>query len=179
MSNIWVTSDTHFGHKSILKFCPETRPFDNVSDMDEELINSWNECVKPNDTIYHLGDFSFHNESNTEHILRKLNGNIILILGNHDKIMNRSSLKKYFELQTDYYTLKINKKKICMFHYPIFEWDGMHRGAFHIHGHLHSSRILGHSMDIGVDSRVSMQPYNIDEIIEILSKNETLNNGYH
>ena len=79
----YVTSDTHFGHASIIKYCH--RPFPNVERMDKVLINNWNKTVNKNDIVYHLGDFALGSKSYKQKILAELNGNIILIRGNHDK----------------------------------------------------------------------------------------------
>jgi len=76
----FFTSDTHFGHKNIVKYCE--RPFKNVEDMNQQLIERWNVVVKKEDTVFHLGDFVFRGR--TKDFKDKLNGNIILIKGNHD-----------------------------------------------------------------------------------------------
>jgi len=78
--NIFFTSDTHFGHKNILKYC--NRPFVNVEEMDEVMIERWNGRIGKNDSVYHLGDFSF--SSNPKTYFERLNGKKILIIGNHD-----------------------------------------------------------------------------------------------
>ncbi len=79
MTNIWFTADTHFHHYNIIKY--SDRPYDTVEEMNEELIKNWNNKIKKNDTVFHLGDFSF---KNTKLIKQQLNGNIIHIKGNHD-----------------------------------------------------------------------------------------------
>lgn len=76
----WLTSDTHFGHNNIIKHC--NRPFKDVNEMDNVLINNWNGIVKPNDTVLFLGDFAWSKE---KYYKSRLNGNIIHISGNHDK----------------------------------------------------------------------------------------------
>lgn len=88
----WVISDTHFGHDKIITY--DKRPFKTGKEMDEAMIKNWNSVVKPNDTIYHLGDFAFHTEDAVCNILERLNGNKILILGNHDKVMRTDCIRK-------------------------------------------------------------------------------------
>jgi len=94
MSNLFLTSDTHFGHANIIKYC--NRPFKNLDHMDKELIKRWNERVKPSDVVLHLGDFSFKNtpggkqgegssENRSWDYLKQLNGNIVILKGNHDR----------------------------------------------------------------------------------------------
>lgn len=79
----WVTSDTHFGHKAIIKYC--NRPFKDAKTMDRTMIKRWNRVVQPKDTVYHLGDFGLTSKKRKIKIFNKLNGKKILILGNHDK----------------------------------------------------------------------------------------------
>ena len=79
----WVIADTHFGHKNIIKY--SNRPFANVDEMREEIISRWNGVVKADDIVYHLGDFSMtHNKDDISNLVHRLNGRIVLIMGNHD-----------------------------------------------------------------------------------------------
>jgi calcineurin-like phosphoesterase family protein len=82
MSQIFLTSDSHFGHFNVIKYC--NRPFTTVEEMNEALIANWNAVVGQEDIVFHLGDFSFH-ERYVEEFLSRLNGYKFLILGNHDK----------------------------------------------------------------------------------------------
>jgi len=92
----YLTSDTHFGHYNIIKYC--NRPFKSVEEMNEKLIHNWNEIVKPEDLVHFLGDFCFRNSPGGnqgepfkyEYYASKLNGNITFYLGNHD---SNSALK--------------------------------------------------------------------------------------
>ena len=81
-SNTFFTSDTHFYHINILKYC--NRPFSSVEEMNEKLIENWNNVVGKNDIVWHLGDFCFGKKENISEILPKLNGKINLVMGNHD-----------------------------------------------------------------------------------------------
>ena len=78
---IWFTSDTHFNHSKILDFCK--RPFADIAEHDAALIKNWNDLVKPEDTVFHLGDFCWGGTSKWREILSQLNGHIYLIRGNH------------------------------------------------------------------------------------------------
>lgn len=84
---IWITSDTHFDHAKIIEYC--NRPFKDVNEMNETMIRNWNRVVRQEDTVYHLGDFALTSANRYEYFLNRLNGNIVLILGNHDKSVNR------------------------------------------------------------------------------------------
>lgn len=137
----YVTSDLHFGHKNILKFCPQTRPYDNVDKMDEDMIQSWNRIVSPEDEVYILGDLSYREPSRTIYILNRLNGTKILVRGNHDeKLLKDKKVRECFSEIHYYLEINFNKTKVVMFHYPIAEWNGMHRGSVHLHGHLHGGK---------------------------------------
>jgi calcineurin-like phosphoesterase family protein len=92
---IYFTSDTHFGHKNIIKYCD--RPYDNIENMNDDIITKYNSIVKPDDTVYHLGDFAFHTHpTNVGNILTKLNGSKHLIFGNHDRDFKGNYLKMGF-----------------------------------------------------------------------------------
>ena len=80
--DVWFTSDTHFYHENILRYC--NRPFRGIAEMNETLVRNWNEVVPPDGVVFHLGDFAFGSPSQWNDILSRLNGQIYLILGNHD-----------------------------------------------------------------------------------------------
>lgn len=154
----WITSDLHFGHTNIMKFCPKTRGhFRNVDEMNSKMIANWNKCVETNDTVYILGDVSFLNVENTVAILNSLAGQKILIEGNHDaKLLKDKRFTECFTEIHKYLRLVYNKQYLLiMFHYPIYEWDQMHRGSIHFHGHLHGNdngMPGSRALDVGMDS---------------------------
>lgn len=137
--NKWITSDLHFGHANIMKFCPVTRArFRDVEDMREQMIADWNASVAPEDETFILGDFAFLPAAEAVKILRRLNGNKILIEGNHDrKLLNDPVFRSCFKEVHSYLRYNHNGQVVIMFHYPIHEWDQMHRGAVHFYGHVH------------------------------------------
>lgn len=138
----WVTSDLHFGHKNIMSFCPVTRAHYNndVDYMNEKMVTEWNEKVSPEDLVYILGDVAFLPAQKATEYMRRLNGQKILIEGNHDrKLLNDPSFRNEFVEVHSYLRLVYEGTVICMFHYPIAEFDQMHRGAIHLHGHLHGN----------------------------------------
>ena len=83
--HIFFTSDTHFGHTNIMKYCK--RPFETVEEMDQTIIDNWNSVVRPEDIVFHLGDFGFCGSLRLREIVDQLNGKIYLITGNHDRKM--------------------------------------------------------------------------------------------
>lgn len=168
----FFTSDTHFSHANIIKY--ENRPFKNVNEMDEYLIEKWNNKVNKNDEVYHLGDFAFAPSNRIREILNKLNGRIYLIWGNHDKeIKHNRSIQEKFIFCREYYSLKINNLPIILFHYPIAVWDRQHHGSIHFYGHIHSNLDNHHPLvvelknayNVGVDVN-NFEPKTLEEIIK-------------
>ena len=90
--NIWFTSDTHFYHQNIIKYC--NRPWATAEEMTEGMIARWNSVVGENDKVFHLGDFSFGNRAKVEAAFKRLNGKIDLVMGNHDRLR----VKDYYEI---------------------------------------------------------------------------------
>lgn len=138
----WITADLHFGHANIKKFCPVTRAkYNDIDDMREKMIAEWNENVAPQDVTYILGDFAFLPAHEAVQILHRLNGDKILVEGNHDrKMLNDPSFRACFKEVHPYLRLNYNGQLVIMFHYPIHEWDQMHRGSVHFHGHVHGGK---------------------------------------
>ena len=136
MSKIFYIADTHFGHANIMRY--DNRPFfSDVGLMDETLVKNWNNVVTNEDTVYILGDFSWHNEYNTLMILQKLKGRKILIKGNHDRISQE--VRKYFDKICDYLEVTDQGTKVILSHYPMPFWNGQFRDTVHLYGHVHNS----------------------------------------
>lgn len=160
MSNIFFTGDTHFFHHNIIKF--SNRPYQSVWEMNEALIDNWNERVALNDTIYHLGDVTW---KNPEEVLPRLNGKIILIKGNHDHKIEKLKKNGIREVH-DYLELKIGFRFFVLFHYPIERWNRGHYGAIHLHGHSHGMcDAKTGRLDVGVDC-TDYKPIHVDEVVE-------------
>jgi calcineurin-like phosphoesterase family protein len=168
---IFFTSDTHFGHKNIIKY--SNRPFNDVKEMDEAIIRNWNATVQPGDTIYHLGDFGLTDTESIIKVLRRLNGNKYLIWGNHDKGIRGEALK-HFGWAKDYYELKYEEYRIILCHYAFEVWNKSHHGSFHLHGHSHGSLPTPNHMrrlDVGVDVH-GYRPISLEEVVAHMSKKE-------
>jgi calcineurin-like phosphoesterase family protein len=138
----WITSDLHFGHANIQKFCPVTRGrFKDIADMREVMIKEWNEQVAQDDETFILGDFAFLPAKDAVEILRRLNGHKILVEGNHDrKLLNDPAFRAEFKEIHQYLRYNHDGQIVIMLHYPIYEWDQMHRGAVHFYGHVHGNK---------------------------------------
>jgi len=176
---IWFISDTHFGHKNIIQY--SNRPFSSVEEMNEHMVNEWNALVKPNDEIYHLGDFAFMPFTDFKKLLWRLNGIKHHIRGNHDKMIdqNKKQLISSGALASsqDYRELKTSgNPMIVMFHYGQRVWNKSHHGSIHLYGHSHGSLPPhGKSVDVGVDCKEiteEYRPIHIDEVLEYMNKRE-------
>jgi calcineurin-like phosphoesterase family protein len=145
---LFFTSDTHFFHGNIIKYC--NRPYSNVIEMNYAIIDKWNSVVAPSDTVYHLGDFNFGGKSRTKECLDLLNGNKILIKGNHDfsaEWMQQSGFKEVY----NEYTLNTDFGEIFLKHHPSpkTQWDS---AEYHFCGHVHEKwKRDGNMINVGVD----------------------------
>lgn len=158
---IFFTSDTHWGHSNILKYC--NRPFANIEEHDAELIRRWNSKVSADDEVWHLGDFAFGNQQRIPDIVAQLNGRIHFIFGNHD---NRKVFKNFkcFETMQDVAEIKVGSDHVFLSHYAHRAWNHSHRGSYHLFGHTHGT-LPPHerSLDAGVDCW-DFYPVTLDEI---------------
>lgn len=168
----FFTSDTHFNHKNICRGVSSwadktgTRDFINLEQMNNILISNINAIVSKNDTLYHLGDFAFGDHSLIPNFRERINcDHIILIRGNHDDHI--FDFKNCFEKIYDYYELRIGRKQLNLFHYPMFSWNNIRRGAIHLYGHEHGHipNAIPGSMDVGVDTN-NYRPYSLEEVIQ-------------
>jgi calcineurin-like phosphoesterase family protein len=181
----FFTSDTHFGHANIIRFC--NRPFKNVEEMDEALIENWNQVVSEDDTVFHLGDFAFGGSSVWNSIIPRLNGHINLIIGNHDRKNLRQGYMSYFDMVVPQLQIEIEDNSIYLNHYPFLCYGGSYRGVWQLFGHVHSgpqadgldiSRLrvlLPTQYDVGVDNN-NFTPISYREVKEKIEsqKNESL-----
>lgn len=153
----WITSDLHFSHANIQKFCPATRGhYEDVVDMNERMISEWNARVAPDDTVYILGDVAFCSADKAAEMVNRLNGVKHLIVGNHDeKNLKQSQFRACFASVQHYLRLVYEKRVVVMSHFPFLEWDQMHRGSLHFFGHVHGNKTGQESfrcMDVGMDA---------------------------
>ena len=136
----YFISDLHFGHSNILSF--DNRPFKDITEHDEYIIEKWNETVGIDDDVFILGDISWYNATKTIEIFKRLNGHKHLIIGNHDKkLLKNEEVRKLFVEITDYKELDIgiNNKSIVLSHYPIPCYNNHYYGWYHLYGHVHNS----------------------------------------
>jgi|WetSurMetagenome_2_1015567.scaffolds.fasta_scaffold267755_1 calcineurin-like phosphoesterase family protein len=157
----FFTADTHLGHRNMLSYCE--RPFATVEEMDAELIKRWNVLVKPDDEVYHVGDFAWREP---EKYINLLQGRLHLITGNHDHKQTRK-LSRWLSVQP---YLEIKDKDaglIVLCHYPLQVWNRSHFGTWHLHGHSHGTLPpgTGRRLDVGIDGKgAAYAPWSQDEI---------------
>lgn len=161
----FFTSDTHFGHKNIIKYC--NRPFADTDEMDEAIIANWNNIIGDTDTVFHLGDLALGDSSRWDSILKRLNGYKIFVVGNHDRIFAGEKPRqrekwdeKYHEWFDEVYDNFVGLELeggpvVNLSHFP-YEADHMaearymeyrleDRGTVLIHGHTHLDEIVSYS----------------------------------
>ena len=164
--HLFFTSDTHFGHENIIKFC--NRPFANAQEMNETLINNWNRVVGPDDTIFHLGDFAFGGSYLWNNMLDRLNGHIHLVIGNHDRKNLRQGYVQKFDSIYPQLQINIDGRSVYLNHYPFLCYGGSYRGdkdaVWQLFGHVHSGpfstgkdderlkMLFPYQYDVGVDN---------------------------
>lgn len=169
MSDIWLTSDTHFLHKNIVLF---RKGFQSIEEHDETLIENWNSRIKKRDRVYHHGDIALSKQDAVAKLLRRLNGQIYLIKGNHDGPAQQPMCRERFVWIRSLDTLKVGDFKIVMCHYALRTWNCQHYGAVHTFGHSHGTLPDDESlasMDVGVDTN-DFKPYAYEEVHQILKR---------
>ena len=134
----FFTSDTHFNHANIIRFC--NRPFRNVDEMNETIVANWNATIGIDDTVFHLGNFCLGGAAEWTRLLDRLNGRIYLILGNHDLKNIRQGFLGRFEHVAMQMRIEIGKRKIYLCHYPFLCFEGGYKDVWQLFGHVHTSR---------------------------------------
>lgn len=182
---IHFTSDQHFDHAKVIEYAK--RPFSSVGEMNECIIARHNEKVKPDDMVFHLGDFAFSSSpARIEELVSRLNGKKTFIFGNHDNyqlfpLPGKGSRKvedylihwwysnetvKEFKLNDD----AGNTHRLVMSHYPMLSWNKSFHGSYHLHGHSHGYIPFDpkvRRLDVGVDPS-NFYPLSLDEVHEKL-----------
>lgn len=150
MPSVFLVSDTHFGHTGVCRFTrndgvTKLRPWDDADEMDEEMVRRWNDRVGPNDKVYHLGDVVINRKALP--ILNRLNGDKVLIRGNHD-IFKDEDYTPYFRSLRGYHVMN----GMILSHIPVHP-ESLGRFGVNIHGHLHANRVM---RDLAVCGRLDV-----------------------
>ena len=175
--SIYFTSDTHFRHRRIIELC--NRPFDDVDEMDEVMIVNWTRVVRPDDHVFHLGDFALGGVDEWNSILDRLNGKIHLILGNHDLITISRGCPGGFVEVCMQKVIAVGKRQIILNHYPMLCFSGANKKTWQLFGHVHStpddtgndtgrlSMLYPTQYDVGVDNN-DFTPVSYSQIEKII-----------
>lgn len=167
MADTWFTADFHLGHLNIIRFCK--RPFADAGEMNEAIIERSNSCVKPEDTLYFLGDFCLGSPQHAEaHRNRLLCRTIHFVEGNHDK--GARQRQPLFSSWSSLAEIHVRKQAIVLCHYAMRVWPRHAQGAWQLYGHSHGNLPddpLALSMDVGVDSH-DFRPWHFDEIQSVM-----------
>lgn len=194
----WFSADLHFGHEAVLRH--SARPFADVEEMNESLIETWNRTVDERDSVYIVGDVEFLSGKPVSYWLARLNGRIWVARGNHDV---PTQLKEAAEAGVivgwgHVRYLRERRRRFWLSHYPHLSWENSGRGAFHLYGHHHGdySNLLREAsrryrmMDVGIDAVARLltgvnispapedyRPISFEEVVERLEPRET--NDHH
>lgn len=153
--DVFLISDTHFGHTNIIKYA--SRPFASVEEMDEAMVENWNSVVKANDKVYHLGDISMSRR--VLPILNRLNGKKVLIKGNHDIYPLKDYLPYFKDIRASH-----EIAGLILTHIPVHESQKA-RYAGNVHGHLHES-IIGDPWYFNVSvEQINYTPISLGEVV--------------
>ncbi len=185
MGKILFTSDTHFNHKNITgpkvsSWKKGYRWFDSIPEMNEQIIEGWNSKVNHGDVVYHLGDVGFASGLALKPLLERLNGNIHLLVGNHEEPAFECK-DRFLSIQY-YMELTVSKQKLVLMHYPIESWNKANRGSWMLHGHCHNSlgEHPGKRLDVGLDNPVTkFAPMTFEEIQDYMNSKPIYTPDHH
>ena len=188
---IFFSSDQHFGHRNVVKFC--NRPYDDEKVMGRAFIDNWNSVVGPEDIVVTMGDFFWFNDSHSiKKVVNQLNGTIYIVLGNHDKreSFRRCDPEKLIILDgISHIFLRCEDEnrwyektfEIVCSHYPLMTWSHRDRGAINVFGHIHSGWLRsgddydqnlplwkGQQLDVGVDNQ-NFTPVSFEDVLAQLA----------
>lgn len=185
MGKIFFTGDLHFGHANVIAF--DNRPFKTVEEMDAEFIRRWNSKVGKGDLTYVLGDMIWKaRNDDAPELIKNLNGQIILIKGNHDRFLHNAKAKAALAGIKDYDDICVSledgtKKRVILSHYFTPMYNGHRYQAIHLHAHSHFTDEADFEVDfakrlnsIGCRNEIynvgcmywNYEPVTLDEIIE-------------
>lgn len=177
---IYYTADLHFGHKAIIPF--SRRPFSTVEDMDRELIENWNRRVRPQDTVYILGDFCHRNSQPASSYLKQLKGKKHLIIGNHDsRLIGDQDAMKYIKSVNSLQVVHDVAGTVVLCHYPLAEWNGFHKGWYHAFGHIHNRKdetfLLMSFRERALNAGVDVNHFQPATLAEMIQNNRSFRSG--
>lgn len=187
---VYFTSDLHCGHKNIIEY--SHRPFKDVEEMNETLINNWNNTVPEDGIVFDLGDFAIGGSKVWNDALSRLHGKHYLIMGNHCMKNYRESYSKYFELVAQQMYIQVDDVSIYLNHFPFLCFGGAYReqhNVWNLFGHIHSGpnaqdgkdlsrlhMLFPTQYDVGVDNN-DYKPVSFWKVKQIIEKQIQEYNG--
>ena len=170
---VWFTSDLHFWHKNICKYCD--RPYNTIEEMNQGIIDNWNSIVKDDDIVFLLGDMGFCGIEKLRPLMSQLKGKIYLIQGNHDsdkvvaRLYEEDLIEDYFKMLeiTIINDEECPNQQLTLCHFPMIDWYNKEKGSWMIHGHQHQlphtpSCSVAH-WDVGLDKN-DMFPVSFEQL---------------
>lgn len=158
---LYFTADTHFDDPRILRI--DRRPYRNLTLHDEALISEWNRVVRPEDELWHLGDFARGTDESKDALLSRLHGHKHLIIGNNDDAATIGN-PRWASVQT-YVEIVVDDTRLVLCHYAFRTWNGMGKGSINLHGHSHGRlKTMPRQYDVGVD-QFRFRPVSLVEIL--------------
>lgn len=146
---VWITSDNHFWHKNIIKYC--NRPFTTVEEMNETMLSNWNNVVKKRDIVLHLGDFALCcNNEMLQNLIHQLHGQIYLLPGNHDHPTRLSRAGLYVLSAYEKDDIVLYHENIIFSHRPLYD-EHIPFNFVNVHGHIHNKKSFGKRINVSVD----------------------------
>lgn len=170
----YVISDLHLDHENIIEYCD--RPFDSVEEMNQALINNWNSVVEKTDTVFYVGDFSWYDVENVISFYERLNGEMVVVRGNHDSF---SADEVPFSV-VDTCTMSHNGVQFYLQHHPMTVPDDV--PWWLIHGHTHNNELTAHPLINADTNRINVScellnytPISLDSVVSLI-QNESYAN---
>ena len=169
---IFYTADLHLSHEAVIRYCG--RPFETAEEMNEAIVANWNAVVGKSDDVYIIGDVLFKLKTDSPLYLDRMNGVKHLVIGNHDRQnLKKDRFRELFASIDEYLVIDDEGRRVVMFHYPIVEWEGFFRGAYHLYGHIHNSdntankvmSTIPNAFNAGVDLN-DFTPQTLSQLIE-------------
>lgn len=163
MSKTYFISDLHLNHKNIIKYC--NRPFNDVEEMNNKIINNWNSIIQPDDIVYHLGDFCLGDREVIKKFTARLSGRKMAVLGNHDKYRPTEYMELNFEWCSRFPI--IFNGFMILSHEPVFL--EINSPYVNLHGHTHQNNYIspgGNHLNVCVE-QIDYKPISLDDVSNI------------
>lgn len=186
--HLYFIGDPHIGHANIIDYC--NRDSHSIEQMDMRFKDDWNHVVTEKDDIFVVGDFFFKmRNSDIKKYIEDLTYNrMYLVIGNHDErgVLQAKYLRDYFTEIEDRFEIRVNDDElsydfqtIILDHYPMMSWNHMHRGAWHLYGHVHTTRQHPNpnALEVGYDNDyINGKPISYTDVKKLITK-QNLNYG--